>query len=93
MVVAGPVVIPASLVEIVAGFKVDVPTASSRRTDEISGATMEIQMRPISRVGVAANDSIGASDGRFVAVLGMPPVNSAHRAVQVWIVADAKKGK
>jgi hypothetical protein len=37
----------------------------------------------------------GADDGdeRFVAVLGVPPVDSPLRAVQVSIAADAKKGK
>ena len=30
---------------------------------------------------------------RFVAVLEIPPVDSAQRAVQVQIVKDAKKGK
>ena len=38
-------------------------------------------------------DGADDSDERFVAVLGVPPVDSAHRAVQVSIVADAKKGK
>ena len=33
------------------------------------------------------------SDERFVAVLGVPPVDSPHKAVQVSIVADAKKRK
>ena len=30
---------------------------------------------------------------RFVAVLGIPPVDSAKRAVQVQIVKDAKEAK
>jgi hypothetical protein len=38
-------------------------------------------------------DGADDSDERFVAVLGVPPVDSPHRAVQVSIVADAKKGK
>jgi hypothetical protein len=33
------------------------------------------------------------SDERFVAVLGVPPVDSPHKAVQVSIVADAKRAK
>ena len=33
------------------------------------------------------------SEERFVAVLEIPPVDSAQRAVQVQIVKDAKKGK
>lgn len=33
------------------------------------------------------------SDERFVAVLGVPPVDSPQNAVKVSIVADAKKGR
>ena len=38
-------------------------------------------------------DGADDSDERFVAVLGVPPVDSPARAVQVSIVADAKKRK
>ena len=38
-------------------------------------------------------DGADDSDERFVAVLGVPPVDSPLKAVQVSIVADAKKGK
>lgn len=33
------------------------------------------------------------SDERFMAVLGVPPVDTLLRAVQVSIVADARKGR
>jgi hypothetical protein len=38
-------------------------------------------------------DGADDSDERFVAVLGVPPVDSPLKAVQVSIVADAKKQK